>query len=72
LLKVLLRLSSGIHKEKGIGKGYYRVVWGMWVLIEIVAMATDLAEFLGAASGFNLLLGIPLTMVELNQEASNE
>ncbi len=36
------------------------VVWGMWGLMEIVAMATDLAEFLGAALGFNLLLGIPL------------
>jgi manganese transport protein len=35
-------------------------VWGMWVLMEIVAMATDLAEFLGAALGFNLLFGIPL------------
>lgn len=36
------------------------IVWSMWVLMEIVAMATDLAEFLGAAIGFNLLLGIPL------------
>jgi manganese transport protein len=36
------------------------IVRGMWVLMEIVAMATDLAEFLGAALGFNLLLGIPL------------
>ncbi|HEX2987360.1 MAG TPA: Nramp family divalent metal transporter, partial [Chloroflexota bacterium] len=36
------------------------VVWGMWLLGELVAMATDLAEFLGAALGFNLLLGIPL------------
>jgi manganese transport protein len=36
------------------------VAWGMWVLMEIVAMATDLAEFLGAALGFNLLLGIPM------------
>jgi manganese transport protein len=36
------------------------VVWVMWVLMELVAMATDLAEFLGAALGFNLLLGIPL------------
>ncbi|MFZ2095767.1 MAG: divalent metal cation transporter [Anaerolineales bacterium] len=32
----------------------------MWVLMEIIAMATDLAEFLGAALGFYLLLGIPL------------
>ncbi len=36
------------------------VVIGMWVLMEIVAMSTDLAEFLGAAVGFNLLLGVPL------------
>ena len=36
------------------------VVWGLWVLMEIVAMATDLAEFLGAAIGFNLLFGLPL------------
>jgi manganese transport protein len=36
------------------------VVYGMWVLMELVAMATDLAEFLGAALGFNLLFGIPL------------
>jgi manganese transport protein len=36
------------------------VVLGMWALMEVVAMATDLAEFLGAAIGFNLLFGIPL------------
>ncbi len=36
------------------------VVITMWVLMELVAMATDLAEFLGAALGFNLLLGVPL------------
>ncbi|HLO03947.1 MAG TPA: Nramp family divalent metal transporter [Symbiobacteriaceae bacterium] len=36
------------------------LVWVMWVLMEGVAMATDLAEFLGAALGFNLLFGMPL------------
>jgi manganese transport protein len=36
------------------------VVWGMWGVSELVAMATDLAEFLGAALGFNLLFHIPL------------
>jgi manganese transport protein len=41
------------------------VVWIMWVLMELVAMATDLAEFLGAALGFNLLLGIPLWLAAL-------
>ncbi len=35
-------------------------VYGMWILMELVAIATDLAEFLGAAIGFNLLLHIPL------------
>lgn len=35
-------------------------VFILWLLMEVVAMATDLAEFLGAAVGFNLLLGIPL------------
>jgi manganese transport protein len=36
------------------------VVYTMWGLMEIVAMATDLAEFLGAAIGFQLLFGFPL------------
>jgi manganese transport protein len=35
-------------------------VIALWVLMELVAMATDLAEFLGAAIGFNLLFGVPL------------
>jgi manganese transport protein len=32
----------------------------MWVIGELVAFATDLAEFLGAALGLNLLFGMPL------------
>jgi manganese transport protein len=36
------------------------VVWGMWVISEIAAMATDLAEFLGGAIGLSLLFSIPL------------
>jgi manganese transport protein len=41
------------------------VVWSMWVMMEGVAMATDLAEFLGAALGFNLLFGMPLFVAGL-------
>ena len=37
----------------------------LWGVMEIVAMATDLAEFLGAALGFHLLLGLPLGMAGL-------
>lgn len=33
---------------------------GLWVRAEIIAMATDLAEFIGAALALNLLFGIPL------------
>lgn len=33
---------------------------GLWLQAEAIAMATDLAEFLGAAIGFHLLLGISL------------
>ncbi len=36
------------------------IVWTMWVIMEAVAMATDLAEFVGAALGFYLLFHIPL------------
>jgi manganese transport protein len=37
-----------------------RVVIGLWVQAEAIAIATDLAEFLGAALGFHLLFGIGL------------
>jgi manganese transport protein len=33
---------------------------GLWVQAEVIAMATDLAEFIGAALALNLLFGIPL------------
>jgi manganese transport protein len=36
------------------------LVWAMWVVSEIGAMATDLAEFLGGAIGLSLLVGMPL------------
>jgi manganese transport protein len=36
------------------------VVLAMWGVSEIAAMATDLAEFLGGAIGFSLLLHLPL------------
>src|SRR5436309_2434083 len=37
-----------------------RVSIGLWLQAEAIAMATDLAEFLGAALGFHLLLGVGL------------
>ncbi|MGG1399647.1 Nramp family divalent metal transporter [Bacillus salipaludis] len=36
------------------------LTYGMWVVSELAAMATDLAEFLGATLALNLLAGIPM------------
>jgi manganese transport protein len=36
------------------------VVWGMWIVSELAAMATDLAEFLGGAIGLALIFQMPL------------
>jgi manganese transport protein len=33
---------------------------GLWIQAELIAMATDLAEFVGAAIALNLLFGLPL------------
>jgi manganese transport protein len=33
---------------------------GLWLQAEVMAMSTDIAEFLGAALGLNLLFGVPL------------
>jgi manganese transport protein len=38
---------------------------GLWVQAEIMAMSTDVAEFLGAAIGLNLLFGVPLLVAGL-------
>ena len=37
----------------------------MWLQAEVMAMATDVAEFLGAAIGLNLLFGMPLFVAGL-------
>jgi manganese transport protein len=42
-----------------------RTAFALWLQAEAVAMATDLAEFVGAAVGLNLLFGIPLFMAGL-------
>ena len=36
------------------------MVWAMWMVSEIAAMATDLAEFLGGAIGLSILAHLPL------------
>ena len=60
-LSAKLGIASGHNLAELCREHFSRhAVWGMWVLTEVVAMATDLAEFVGAAIGFSLLLHIPL------------
>ena len=60
-LSAKLGIATGLNLAEMCREQFPRgIVWTMWVLMELVAMATDLAEFLGAALGFNLLFGMPL------------
>ena len=60
-LSAKLGIASGKNLAEQCRENFPRpVAYGMWVMMELVAMATDLAEFLGAALGFQLLLGVPL------------
>jgi manganese transport protein len=60
-LSAKLGIATGMNLAETCREQFpTNVTWGMWLLAEVVAMATDLAEFLGAALGFNLLFNIPL------------
>ncbi|WP_066368065.1 Nramp family divalent metal transporter [Neobacillus fumarioli] len=41
------------------------LTYAMWVVSELAAMATDLAEFLGATLALNLLCGIPMLVATI-------
>lgn len=61
ILSAKLGIATGKNLPEVIRDNFPRFVSvSLWLLAEVVAMATDLAEFLGAALGFNLLFGIPL------------
>jgi len=65
-LSAKLGIASGKNLAEQCRENFSRpVVWTMWVLMELVAMATDLAEFLGAAVALNLLFGLPLWIAGL-------
>ncbi len=65
-LSAKLGIATGKNLAEHCRERFPRwVVWSMWVLMELVAMATDLAEFLGAAVALNLLFGLPLWVAGL-------
>ena len=60
-LSAKLGIATGGNLAENFRAHYPRALtWGMWVQAEIVAMSTDIAEFLGAAIGLNLLFKVPL------------
>lgn len=65
-LSAKLGIATGLNLAEQCRLRYPpALTWFMWVIMEIAVMATDLAEFLGAALGFNLLFGIPLWLAGL-------
>lgn len=65
-LSAKLGLATG-HNLAELCRLQFRkpAVYSMWAFSEVAAMATDLAEFLGASLGLNLLFGIPLLYAAL-------
>jgi manganese transport protein len=61
LMSAKLGIATGKNLAEHIRDRFPRpAVWFYWVQAEIIAMATDLAEFIGAAIGFKLIFGVSL------------
>ena len=65
-LSAKLGIATGLTLPQNC-RAYFspKMNFGLWIAAELAALATDLAEFLGAALGFYLLLGIPLFLAAL-------
>ena len=60
-LSAKLGIATGLNLAEMCRQQFPKwIVIPMWLVAEVVAMATDLAEFLGAALGFAILFNIPL------------
>ncbi|MEW6421688.1 MAG: Nramp family divalent metal transporter [Deinococcota bacterium] len=60
-LSAKLGIATGKNLPEVIRERWPRpLVWLYWIQAELVAMATDLAEFLGAALAIHLLTGLPM------------
>jgi len=61
IMSAKLGIATGANLPEMCKKVFsVKTNWCFWVVAELAAMATTLAEFLGGALGFYLLLGIPL------------
>jgi manganese transport protein len=60
-LSAKLGIATGMNLPEVCRERFPRTVtFLLWIQAEVIAMATDLAEFIGAAIGLNILFGIPL------------
>jgi manganese transport protein len=59
-LSAKLGVASGMNLAEACRELMPRARYGLWIQAEAVAMATDIAEIVGAALGLNLLTGMPL------------
>ena len=65
-LSAKLGIATGRNLAEQCGLRFAKpVAYALWIMMELAAMATDLAEFLGAAVAFNLLFGMPLWIAGL-------
>lgn len=59
-LSAKLGVASGLNLAEACRETMPRARYPLWIQAEAVAMATDIAEIVGAALGLHLLFGIPL------------
>jgi manganese transport protein len=66
MLSAKIGIATGKNLPEVCRESFPRgVTWGLWIQAELIAMATDLAEFVGAAIALNLLFGVPLFVAGL-------
>ena len=65
-LSAKLGIATGCNLPQMCGKVFTRKTnWCFWVVAELAAMATNLAEFLGCTLGLYLLFNIPMALAGL-------
>jgi manganese transport protein len=65
-LSAKLGIATGLNLPQMCGRVFPRKVnWCFWVIAEVAAMATNLAEFLGCTLGLYLLFRIPMELAGL-------
>jgi manganese transport protein len=66
MLSAKIGIATGKNLPEVCRESFPRpVTWSLWIQAELIAMATDMAEFVGAAIALNLLFGVPLFVAGL-------